>query len=277
MRSSFDWKYDETVVYLSIYDAWICKHLFQFTGSRTFMEIGVHKGGWTLFMLRNNSDAQGVGIDPYPKKVDTRNAFINRLQAENLASRFRLFADFAEFARPSEPIGFGMVHVDGEHSEVACYKDLTKSFQAISANGIIVIDDIFHADFPGVASAAFKFIHTCEVAPFLITGSKMYLCRPEFFEKYSALTEDLLSHSHIAYSKGFFSPDYEQSNAIKGFRQLVVVHGKKQLKEFLSSNNLNPQPKSIDRRLRRIAGLFIPRILFLLVKGVKRALTGKAK
>lgn len=228
-------------------------------------------------MLRNNLASQAVGIDPYPKLQHIRDEFMNRILAEKLESRFQLFPDYSGFADASDQIHFGMVHVDGEHSEAACYKDLINSIQSIAPNGIIIIDDIYHADFPGVTSAAFKFIHSYEVAPFLITGGKLYLCRPDFFEKYSALTEDLLSRSHIAYSKGFSSTEFEQSNAIKGFRQLVVVHGKKQFSKFLSSNDLKPRPKSIHRRLTRVTALFIPRIFFWLAKRVARTLSGNAK
>ena len=277
MQSSFDWKYDETVVFLTIRDAWLCRHLYQLTGSRSFMEIGVYKGGWTLFMLRNNLDSQAVGIDPYPKQPDVRGEFMNRIHAERLDSRFRLFQDFSEFTGASDQTGFGMVHVDGEHSEAACYKDLTNSLQSISHNGIIVVDDIFHSDFPGVASATFKFIHSYEVAPFLITGYKMYLCRPDFFDKYSTLTEDLLSRSHIAYSKGFPSTTFEQSNAIKGFRQLVVVQGEKYFSEFLLSNNLKPKRKSTRKRLRRAMALFIPPVFLMLAKKLQEPFRREAK
>jgi len=270
MQSKFDWTYDETVVFLSILDAWICKHLFQFTGSRSFMEIGVYKGGWTLFMLRNSLDSQAFGIDPYPNLQHIRNELMNRIDAEKLGVRFRLLPDFSHFSSASEKENFGMVHVDGEHSEVACYRDLVNSFQSLGPNGIIVIDDIYHDDFPGVASATFKFVHSYEVAPFLITRSKMYLCRPAFFEQYFALTEDLLSRSHIAYSKGFPSTDFEQSNAIKGFRQLVVVHGKKQFSDFLLHNGLKPKPKSTLRHVKRVIGLFVPRIFFLIARKILR-------
>lgn len=92
---------------------------------------------------------------------------------------------------------FDLVHIDGEHTEVAVDRDLKFAKVNISSDGLIILDDIFHTKFIGVLSAAFKHIHECDIVPFLISRQKMYMCRKDKYEFFYSRAANLLHEVNI--------------------------------------------------------------------------------
>lgn len=59
---------------------------------------------------------------------------------------------------------FEMILVDGNHSAEGALQDLTNCWPLLSPNGIMILDDVDHFSYPGVALAFTKFIsHTPDV------------------------------------------------------------------------------------------------------------------
>lgn len=92
-------------------------------------------------------------------------------------------------------------------------------------NAVIVVDDFFHLDFLGVSSAVYKLLHKGGYSSFMITYSKIYICKSirhnEWLSK-ARKTMDDMSISYDIDHKPIVSQGYQSSNAINGFENLIV-------------------------------------------------------
>jgi len=168
-----------------------------------------------------------------------------------------------------------MVHIDGEHSEVALLKDLDSSSKILDKEGILIIDDIWHESFPGVASATFKFIHSSDFAPFLISGAKIYLCKESEHVRFFESTKLILSKGNLTYQtsfqKGTYGEDYQQDNSIKGYQQIVTNGSRKNLENLLALSHPAPSKrlkffKSAEKIILLLVPPRIPRLFQFLPK-----------
>jgi len=135
-------------------------------------------------LLNNLKKLQCVAIDPYPGLNDIKNIFLDNLRTHNLQDRVELKASYSSITDNN----FSLIHIDGEHSELAVTKDCNFAIANLSNRGLIVVDDIWHPRFPGIISAVMKIIHLNKLTPFLASRNKMYLCLPDdyqYFYNYS--------------------------------------------------------------------------------------------
>ena len=78
------------------------------------------------------------------------------------------------------------LHIDGEHTGTAVYRELEFANRIVSTEGIVVIDDFFSPRYPANTTEAVRYL---EKNPFhfrlLAVGfNKGYLCRPESLPRY---------------------------------------------------------------------------------------------
>ncbi len=152
-------------------------------------EIGVHHGrlfillhlltdapeksvAWDLFESQyENADGSGHGdrrllqtnlvkhgCDLSRIKINTVNSLTltaSRITAE-CESKVRIFS------------------VDGGHSAESTYNDLNVATNSLCEGGVILLDDFFNADWPGVAEGACRYLHHCQrsLFPVAIVGNK---------------------------------------------------------------------------------------------------------
>ena len=220
------WQFGELVEWLDPYDAFFSMNLLVDSGGG-ICEVGVYKGGYLITMLRNNPRLNAVAIDPYPGLNSIKETFLNNLLSYKLEDNIKHFADYNSLKENS----FDLIHIDGEHSESAVIKDLHFARDNLANKGLIVIDDIWHPLFPGVVSATMKFVHESDFVPFLSTRQKIFICRDNQYEYHYSQASELLQKFNIPHSSGWIKGDpnhqgvlaaYDQSNAIKGFPQLIV-------------------------------------------------------
>lgn len=163
---------------------------------RTFLEVGVLGGAWSLNLLRNFSVIKGIGIDPYPNLKQLRNQLLEDVKMYD----YKLYSSFEDLI--DLQFELSIVHIDGEHSENAVLADIKKGLDLLRGDGIIIVDDYLHPYFPGVASALYTAINKFDLAPFLNTGSKCYLCRSSLYEHYYDIVEKLLeSQSEVPWAR----------------------------------------------------------------------------
>jgi hypothetical protein len=75
--------------------------------------------------------------------------------------------------------------VDGGHTRALTLNDLAIADASLAPYGIAVLDDVFNANWPGVASGLFAFLGRApDLAPFAIFPNKVFLCRGAFREFY---------------------------------------------------------------------------------------------
>jgi predicted O-methyltransferase YrrM len=80
--------------------------------------------------------------------------------------------------------------IDGSHEENHVRSDAELAFKVLSDDGIIVFDDFFNPQYPGVTLAIIDFLgnQRSQVIPFLITNNKLYVCRASRFPAYRDAT-----------------------------------------------------------------------------------------
>ncbi len=219
------WETDENTIWLDPFDAFFSINLIP-APQKSVCEIGVYKGGFLMVLLENLPHLQALAVDPYPNSENIKSIFIHNIKAKKLESRVRLLENYDSLSDQK----FDLVHIDGEHSEVAVLSDLQFATHNLSSKGIVVIDDIWHPLFPGIVSATMKVIHQGTLAPFLISRNKMYLCKPSEYNHHYNSARSLLKLTEIPYSSGISEGSdilgskstYSQANSINGFNQLVV-------------------------------------------------------
>jgi hypothetical protein len=205
----------------------------------------VWKGAWTISQLLNNPDLTAVGIDPYPGMESIQNMLKFNLDYWNVGSRFSLYSSVQHMPPETSTAVFSLIHIDGVHSEVAVKSDLSFANNYLSPEGIIVVDDIYHPEFPGIASAAFQFLHSSDFAAFALTENKMYMCRKTDYPKIFLKCKTLLQNNKVYFSEGFtgiYGAQYLQSNAINGYQQLVVRPNLNNLENFYNTIGLRIMP-----------------------------------
>ena len=184
------------------------------------LEIGIWRGSWSISILKNSLHTRITGVDPYPNLDRVRNEMISRMVENEVYNRFQLFESVDELLKLN--MNFGLIHIDGEHSERQTYFDLVACSKLLSARGVIIVDDINVEWFPGVSSAMHKFMIEHEFRMFMTTQGKAYLSRKEFA---GGLYSELLSSEFLAESADIFRhhpfSSYEQSTSV--YDQEVLI------------------------------------------------------
>lgn len=213
-----------------------------------------------MVLLENLPQLTALAIDPYPNSDEIRDLLIANLEDRKLQDKVTLLGNYGSIDRQE----FDLIHIDGEHSENAVFKDLEFATKNLSSKGIVIIDDIWHPLFPGIISATLIFVHQEILAPFLITRNKMYLCKPIEYNYHHNRAKNLVELHNIPYSGGVSegsyllgeSAPYDQSNSIKGYNQIVV----KNLNRFQQSVLLGIEKPVKKNRFRNILKSLIPPI-----------------
>jgi hypothetical protein len=89
-------------------------------------------------------------------------------------------------ARPSNFHKFSFFSVDGCHELTHAYNDIKIAFELTSNEGIILVDDYYHADWPGVHEAVAKlyFSESPKFVPLYYVFNKLALCHVNLHSSY---------------------------------------------------------------------------------------------
>ena len=80
-----------------------------------------------------------------------------------------------------------IVSVDGGHTAEIAAHDLAVAEAALAEGGIIVVDDVFNEQWPGVGDGVHRyFSQRRDLVPFAIGANKTYFCRPSHRDAYRA-------------------------------------------------------------------------------------------
>jgi hypothetical protein len=162
-------------------------------------EIGVHHGKlFILLYLLGQAPEKAVAIDLFEDQhlnVDKSGSgdpakFLRNL--DRYADRTRLVlhqGNSLDLSGPTlmqlaeGPLRF--VSVDGGHTADITAHDMATADAAIAEGGIIVVDDVFNEQWPGVGDGVRRYFeHASNVVPFAIGANKTYFCRPSHRDIY---------------------------------------------------------------------------------------------
>jgi hypothetical protein len=82
--------------------------------------------------------------------------------------------------------------VDGSHTAAHTCSDLSIAGQLIGMDGLMILDDFFNADWPGVQEGFYRHLTNpgCDTAPFAYGNNKLFLCKAVSHAKYLSFVEN---------------------------------------------------------------------------------------
>jgi SAM-dependent methyltransferase len=160
---------------------------------RDTLEIGVHHGlSAILVAALRGQGSKFVAIDLFDDMQDQNTSHSGSgSQQRFLTNMARVHGSDLNFARviaaPSSSLkvsdlgkNFSFCHVDGGHSSEETYRDLELCSELLRPSGILVLDDYFNPDFPGVSEGAVRFMIADRgerLVPLAIGFNKVVFCK----------------------------------------------------------------------------------------------------
>ncbi len=174
-------------------------------------EIGVHHGRMFLLMALTLAPGErAFAIDLFADQdnnIDRSGHGDEAIFRANLARHAIAPDRVAIFARSSLEITWPEVaavvgprtrlfSVDGGHTAEIVANDMAIAANSLAEGGIIVADDYFNRDFPGVSEGISRFLiaHRGEIVPFALGDGRLFLCHPDWAARY----RDILAQSPAA-------------------------------------------------------------------------------
>jgi hypothetical protein len=159
-------------------------------------EIGVHHGKSAILLGRMLAAGERLGVcDVFGQQelnVDhsgegSRELFLRNLSRHASGAEVRVFAKRSDQLTPEETTTrCRFMHIDGGHRPADVVNDLQISERALSADGVVVVDDPFNPSWPGVGEGLYDyFARPARVfAPIIIGGNKAYFVRAAAVGRY---------------------------------------------------------------------------------------------
>lgn len=161
---------------------------------RATCEIGVHHGKYAI-LLGLLTGGRLVGFDLFERQSENidnsgsgdRRIFLQNstnfgIKSENvnaitINSNDLSFNDVIDYCG-DRPVLFS---IDGAHTEYATQNDLSIAAESLASDGVVMLDDVFNPNFPGVASGLFLFLNKYpdKLHPFCIGGGKLFFAGSE--------------------------------------------------------------------------------------------------
>jgi hypothetical protein len=161
-----------------------------------FFEIGAHRGKTAIFFAQLASADEILGVcdvfDRQEFNIDCSGSG-NREQFENNMRRYASAVNLRVFVKPSSELTTGdttkncrFFHIDGGHRPQDVYADLATADRALLVEGIVAVDDVFNANWPGVSEGVYRYLaeRPNVFVPIVIGGNKVLFTRPDMAQRY---------------------------------------------------------------------------------------------
>jgi hypothetical protein len=222
-------------------------------------EIGVHHGKSAIFFSHLLKDDEQLSIcDIFDNQIGNisisgqgnQTIFSNNYDKFSKKKLKQVFTCLSSDLKPLE-IGnsFRIFHIDGGHNCNEALSDLILGSQVITEDGLIVLDDPFRPEWPGVTEALIEFLKTYpDFAPLVVGFNKLIIVRKEKLNQYKSFIDDLnnrieyeltypFSYKKLPFMdeelRIFFTPSGINVNSLKVKIQRVI--NKSDLLKYLES------------------------------------------
>lgn len=167
-------------------------------------EIGVHHGKLFIALrLLQRSGEKSVAIDIFDDQelnIDgsghgSLEKFVNNVKLWSSMDDVVLHQGDSTKLEPTKlrELAGGDVRffsVDGGHTEEIVYSDMKLAEATLADGGIVIADDVFNEQWPGVAVGTLRYLEDgAKLAPFLIGFNKVFLAQPDYCAFYRAEVE----------------------------------------------------------------------------------------
>ncbi|WP_192933759.1 GSCFA domain-containing protein [Sinorhizobium meliloti] len=161
--------------------------------NRAFLEIGVFKG--KFFSLVENatkgSDCRLIGVDPFELPGQSKESVLksfsdNGMEMNRIVMHEGYSTDVAAIKELLGDRQLTLCHIDGSHKEDDVYRDFHTINNLASEDAIVIGDDFWNKSQLGVTTAIFRFVieDKIDLKPFMISNTKLYLCREGYLREY---------------------------------------------------------------------------------------------
>lgn len=101
--------------------------------------------------------------------------------------------------------GFRIFSIDGCHEAATTDRDMQNAFDCLVDGGVIIMDDYFSPNWPGVSEGVNSFMQKNDgkVKPFFIAWNKIFFTQPEHAPKYLELIKKFIVPKDATYKKFF--------------------------------------------------------------------------
>ena len=125
---------------------------------KNILEIGTYEGLLAIWLYKKFPKAKITIVDPFlsdDKNLSQEDCQRFRIVEENFNKNisnldkkkilfFKITSDL--FFIKNQNL-FDIIYIDGNHTPEQCYKDIENSYNVLSKNGLLIIDDIFLLDY----------------------------------------------------------------------------------------------------------------------------------
>ncbi len=185
----------------------LCQELAQTRGA--IVEIGVHHGRLFIAMaLVRHAGEQAVAYDVFEDQwlnVDNSglgsqaallaniDKHIGSMDEVVVVKKDSLTLSAQDILRDTGGQNVRLFSVDGGHTCAHALNDLHLAGEVLAPGGVVIVDDFFHPDWPGVTEASLLYLNggDCPLAPFGYGNNKLYLTRKEDVEGFTGFRERL--------------------------------------------------------------------------------------
>jgi hypothetical protein len=164
-------------------------------------EIGVHHGKSTVFFshLLNNTenihvcdvfDSQKNNVSDSGK--GNKDIFLDNMKKfshRNVSGIYSCLSSELNISKIGS--GFRIFHIDGGHNTNEAFYDLLLASEAIHEKGIIILDDPFRPEWPGVTEALVEFLKSYKDFVAVVVGfNKLAIARREVTNEYKKFLQN---------------------------------------------------------------------------------------
>ncbi len=130
--------------------------------------------------------------------------------------------------------------VDGGHTESIVLSDMNLAAESLVSGGVVIADDVFNGDWPGVAIGTLRYIaQPGTLVPFAIAFNKVFFCSPGFAAEYRRCLQ--------AHSEGR-PMEMTKLSEYAGHEVLIISRVPRRPRAMLSRN---PSARSLYRKIRK--------------------------
>jgi hypothetical protein len=222
MNNVHGWFKDEAALLISMLDEYQkAKNI-----SGNIFEIGVHHGRSSIFFSHLLTKGEFLSVcDLFSNEgnVSSSGSGDESLYKANM-DKFgknkpnQIFKCFSSELTPNKiSNNYRFFHIDGGHNPDEALGDLELAAATTHKEGVIIVDDPFRDEWPGVTEAILVFLQKCNEFEAIAVGfNKLFLCRKESAINYRQWMENNLSNY------GFMFP-YENKILPFANSQILIV------------------------------------------------------
>jgi hypothetical protein len=125
--------------------------------------------------------------------------------------------------------GIRLFSVDGGHTDPIVFSDMNLAEATIASGGIVVADDVFNEEWPGVSTGTLRYLSEGgQLVPFAIGFNKVFFASPDHAEYYRRILQSTFESRYLLFVK---------TSDFAAHEVLIIARGARSPRQILSRND----------------------------------------